>query len=614
VRCVLYLRVSTKEQAERDLTEEGFSIPAQREACARHVRQGWTLIDEYSDRGESARSADRPQLQAMLARIVEDRDVDAVVVHKVDRLVRNIEDHVAIRAALRRCGVALVSVTENLEETASGRLVEGIHALMAEFYSSNLSSEIRKGMTQKAKMGGWPHQAPLGYRNVRQSIGGRQVAHIVPDPDRAPLIGLAFELYATGEYTLERLTAELEHRGLRNRGRRNARPKPLTLNGLSVVLGNKAYVGVVEWNGVEYRGMHEPLVPTETFQRVQDLLASRASRGVRERKPLPQGDAALRCVCGRRLSCQLSKGAYLYFFCLGQKNGGVAICRERYVPADRLEDHVVKLYQPLQLSEALVDRLVPDMQTEIVARQSRNAVGARVPGSQAGQARRGASQAARRLLRRRHRRGHAQGRTRPHRARDPRRRGSPRHHRRPPPGMADGARHGHALHDQLRQGLHARRRQGAPTVQHLGFSPASPCATGRSPAGSSARPSMPFSARLGSNTEVLWEVMPPDTNHRVKVAGPVLRLGKRKPESPTCRERLVSAAVRLTKRTGVDTFLMRELVPELRASGVQYRKDTVYKTIRRMTGRTGRSGWAEFEQVEPGRLRLRPGVARLRFS
>lgn len=175
----------------------GLSIPAQREACVRHIRdQGWTLVDEYSDRGESARSADRPQLQAMLARIEADRDIGAVVVHKIDRLARNMEDHVAIRAALRRRDVALASVTENLEETASGRLVEGIHALMAEFYSSNLSSEIRKCMSQKAKMGGWPHQAPLGYRNVPESIGGRQVAHIVGDPDRAPLIRLTFELYA----------------------------------------------------------------------------------------------------------------------------------------------------------------------------------------------------------------------------------------------------------------------------------------------------------------------------------------------------------------------------------------------------------------------------------
>jgi DNA invertase Pin-like site-specific DNA recombinase len=104
MRCVIYLRVSTKEQADK-----GLSIPAQRQACVRHVRdQGWTLVDEYSDRGESARTADRPQLQALLSRIQHDGDVDAVVVHKIDRLARNMEDHIAIRALLRRSGVALV--------------------------------------------------------------------------------------------------------------------------------------------------------------------------------------------------------------------------------------------------------------------------------------------------------------------------------------------------------------------------------------------------------------------------------------------------------------------------------------------------------------------------
>ena len=171
MRCVIYLRVSTREQAEKGEGPEGFSIPAQREACARHLRDaGWTLSDEYVDRGESARTADRPALKALLARIAEDRDVDAVVVHKLDRLARNMEDHVAIRALLRKRGVALISVTENVDESASGRLVEGIHALMAEFYSANLASEIRKGMTQKAKQGGFPHAAPLGYSNTREVI------------------------------------------------------------------------------------------------------------------------------------------------------------------------------------------------------------------------------------------------------------------------------------------------------------------------------------------------------------------------------------------------------------------------------------------------------------
>ena len=92
MRCVIYLRVSTRKQAEKGEGEEGFSIPAQREACTRHIRDAsWDLVDEYVDRGESARTADRPALKAMLARIAEARDVDAVVVHKIDRLARNMD-------------------------------------------------------------------------------------------------------------------------------------------------------------------------------------------------------------------------------------------------------------------------------------------------------------------------------------------------------------------------------------------------------------------------------------------------------------------------------------------------------------------------------------------
>ncbi len=56
----------------------------------------------------------------------------------------------------------------------------GIHALTAELYSASLASEIAKGMSQKAKIGGWPHAAPLGYTNVRGMMSGRQVAHSQP--------------------------------------------------------------------------------------------------------------------------------------------------------------------------------------------------------------------------------------------------------------------------------------------------------------------------------------------------------------------------------------------------------------------------------------------------
>ena len=372
MRCVIYLRVSTKEQAEKDLTEEGFSIAAQREACVRRVRdEGWELVDEYVDKGESARSADRPRLRAMLARIAEDGDVEAVVVHKVDRLARNMEDHIAIRALLRRRGVALVSVTENLDESASGRLVEGIHALMAEFYSANLAAEVRKGMGQKAKLGGYPHKAPLGYLNVREPIGGRQVAHIVADPERAPLVRIAFELYATGEWTIERLAEEMAHRGLRNRGRDGRYPaKAVTVSGMAHLLAHRAYVGTVEWDGVAYEGSHEPLVERATFDRVQELLASRAMRGTRERRHHHYLKGLLVSgVCGRRLSIQHSKGTYTYFYCLGQKDrrNGTG-CRERYVTADHLEAEVEDLYGRIEVPSDWADGLREAIAQEVASR------------------------------------------------------------------------------------------------------------------------------------------------------------------------------------------------------------------------------------------------------
>ena len=376
LRCVIYLRVSTDEQAERDFTEEGFSLPAQREACLQHIRdQGWTPVDEYVDRDSaSKRSEDRPQFKAMLARIFESADVDVVVVHKLDRFARDAAHHLAVRAALRQRGVRLVSVQEQLEETASGRLVEGIHALMAEFYSANLSNEVKKGMKQKVEMGGWTHRAPLGYVNVREWAGGRRVSYVAPDPERAELVRLAFELYASGEYTQEALLEEMRSRGLTNRGRKDYPVMPITPHGLTWLLTNKFYLGLVEWQGVEYKGLHEPLIDSRTFFKVQEMFAHRAGDGVREVKHRHYLKGSLVCgVCGRGLSIQRSKGRYVYFFCLGQKDRRRPTgCREAYIPAEKLERQVEELYDRVQLPPAWAERLRGSLEAEIIARQDRN--------------------------------------------------------------------------------------------------------------------------------------------------------------------------------------------------------------------------------------------------
>lgn len=131
-RAVSYLRVSTKEQADREGDPEGYSIPAQREANTRRAETlEASIVAEFVDRGESARSADRPQLQALLAYLVENQ-IDYVIVHKVDRLARNRVDDVEINLAIRAAGAALVSATENIDETPNGMLLHGIMSSFAE--------------------------------------------------------------------------------------------------------------------------------------------------------------------------------------------------------------------------------------------------------------------------------------------------------------------------------------------------------------------------------------------------------------------------------------------------------------------------------------------------
>lgn len=114
------------------------------------------------------------------------RDLDYVIVHKVDRLARNRYDDATITYALQEAGAELVSVTENIDRTPVGAFMHAIVAANAEFYSANLAAEAKKGLVQKAKSGGTPHRAPLGYLNVRKLIEGQEIRTVEADPSARP--------------------------------------------------------------------------------------------------------------------------------------------------------------------------------------------------------------------------------------------------------------------------------------------------------------------------------------------------------------------------------------------------------------------------------------------
>ncbi len=370
---LLYLRVSTKRQAQSGGQAEGFSLPAQREAATRKAETiGATVAGEYVDRGESARSANRPQLQQMLGDIKAGLypSVRYLIVHKIDRLARNRADDIAINAELDKAGIELISCSEFFDNSPGGLLQYGIQAEMAQYYSRNLAQEVLKGSTQKAKTGGTPYRAPLGYLNERSYEDGRERRFIAIDSERAPLIQWCFEQYATDEWTSTNLLAEVTKKGLRSRPTAKRPAKPISITGFLHLLKNPYYMGLVRYRGALYPGDHEALVNPELWLRVQDVLAGHYQAGEKTRTHPHYLKGTVYCAsCESRLVFTRAKGnggSYDYFFCLGrqqhlsgrlkafdgQHQSSAAHCTQPHLRVELIEIAVEEYYRStVQLSE-----------------------------------------------------------------------------------------------------------------------------------------------------------------------------------------------------------------------------------------------------------------------
>lgn len=385
---VSYLRVSTKEQAEKGGQDEGFSIPAQRQANAHKAAAiGARIVAEFVDAGESAKSADRPDLQRMIAYVKAHR-IAYCIVHKVDRLARNRADDVAIHLALQAAGVTLVSATENIDETPSGMLLHGIMSTIAEFYSRNLATEVVKGMTQKAATGGTPSKAPVGYLNVHlRNEMGRVVRTVQVDPDRAELVRWAFQAYATGNWTLSQLHDELVARGLTIPATPKRPAKPISLSSLHRMLANPYYKGDIIYRGVKYAGTHEPLVPPEVWYQVQNALMAHNSAGDRTQRHDHYLKGSLYCgSCGSRMMVSNAKSRsgdiYPYFVCAGRHRKATP-CTRGAILLDDAERLVIDYYHatigvPPHVREQLrgmlaaeFDHLLATSETELAELTSR---------------------------------------------------------------------------------------------------------------------------------------------------------------------------------------------------------------------------------------------------
>ena len=361
---VIYVRVSTEEQAMTD-TDDGYSLPHQVRQCRKAAKdRDAAVLEEFTEAGQSGRSLRRPQLEAAL-RFVEQHDVDFFVVHKINRFARDVHDAMKIKKRLAKAGCKLISAVEHFDDSAFGTFMEMLLHAEAQLYSDRLSEEVASKMGEKARRGGTPNKAPLGYLNVRKEIEGvPNVATVEIDEERAPHIRWAFNAFATGNWTTRSMVDELEQRGLRLRKTRTHPERPIQRSHLHRLLRNPYYIGMVVWAGEQYPGKHPALVSLEVWERVQRVLEANDSGGDKSSRYTPYLKGVLFCGhCQSRLGFVHGRGnggEYEYFFCYGRQNRNG--CPQRYIPIDDAA-RAVENYYP-----AVMDRLtkqLPAIETAI---------------------------------------------------------------------------------------------------------------------------------------------------------------------------------------------------------------------------------------------------------
>ena len=372
----LYARVSSDRQ------DVDLSVAAQLRALRDYAQKNdYMVVREYVDEAESGRVADRPEFRNMIDEAAKpEAPFREILVWKFSRFTRKREHAVAFKSMLRRKGVRVVSITEQADDTATGRLLEGIIESVDEFYSENLAEEVRRGMREAASRGFWvASRTPYGYNRVMVQDGAKKRPTLEIDPNTSPVVKRIFDMAesATG---MTEITRTLNSEGIAS-----ATGKLWSKNGVHFILRNEVYTGTLLWgttgkiksDPVRIEKAFPAIVSKAQFNRVKRLMRSRAPKRTHPRRV---GSSYLlsglvRCKsCNRALSGQDAKsGQFAYYVCQSIMKRGKDACTTPRLNARRFEEMVVERIRENVLTESNITELVKIVDEEMdgVAAQQR---------------------------------------------------------------------------------------------------------------------------------------------------------------------------------------------------------------------------------------------------
>jgi DNA invertase Pin-like site-specific DNA recombinase len=373
VRCAIYTRKSTEEGLDQAFN----SLDAQREACEAYVasqkHEGWELIDRaYDDGGISGGHLERPALQRLL-QDVDDKQVDQIVVYKIDRLTRSLADFARLVDRLDAAEASFVSVTQSFNTaTSMGRLTLNVLLSFAQFEREVTAERIRDKIAASKRRGLWMGgSVPLGY-----DADGRTLKI---NEGEADLIRTLYDLYET-HGALNAVTVEAERLSIRSRRRQTKSGdwrggNILSRGHIHYILTSPIYAGRIPHKGKTFEGQHPAIIEPEHWQRVQDRLSNKSPK---PKEPHPRKTSPSPLVGklfderGERLSPSHTRKRgrrYRYYISRGYVTGRKDSLQGRgwRLPAEDLEGHVAKAIRTYLSGPIGVD-LISNVAVETVQR------------------------------------------------------------------------------------------------------------------------------------------------------------------------------------------------------------------------------------------------------
>ena len=364
----LYARVSSDRQ------DVDLSVSAQLRALRDYAeKHGYMVAREYVDEAESGRIADRPQFQKMLNEASKpEAPFQEILVWKCSRFTRKREHAVAFKAMLRRRGVRVVSITEQADDTPTGKLLEAIIESVDEFYSENLAQEVTRGMREAASRGFWVTTfAPYGYRKVYVQDGVKKRPKLELDPPADDVVRRIFDMALQGKSILD-VTKTLNAEGIPT-----TNGKKWLKTTIHTMLANEAYTGAVVWGikakdkaePVRVENAHPAIVSKREFQRAKKLLGFRAPKKVNPRRASSPYllSGLLKCeTCGKAMTAAEAKsGKYTYYVCHSLLKRGSGACKTPRLNTKTFEKLIVDEIRANILTESNIRDLVKLLDEEM---------------------------------------------------------------------------------------------------------------------------------------------------------------------------------------------------------------------------------------------------------